>query len=170
MKLGNSITVASLLWIGISSLLSSTTLALSTVPTTTGNNQQQQQQQQQQQVSRRSALLSLGSVGAAATVLWGGGGGTIISPANAATDCMKDCLKNCKQVAPKDPEYCLENCRGYCDQDDRNDGLSGSVSSDGGEMGILGISTVVKGEDKPPSISIPGLDFNSEKGRKLLGY
>mmetsp|Transcript_3185 Transcript_3185/g.3822 ORF Transcript_3185/g.3822 Transcript_3185/m.3822 type:complete len:170 (+) Transcript_3185:88-597(+) len=169
MKLGNSITVASLLWIGISSLLSSTTLALSTVPTTTGNNQQQQQQQQQQ-VSRRSALLSLGSVGAAATVLWGGGGGTIISPANAATDCMKDCLKNCKQVAPKDPEYCLENCRGYCDQDDRNDGLSGSVSSDGGEMGILGISTVVKGEDKPPSISIPGLDFNSEKGRKLLGY
>jgi hypothetical protein len=167
MKLGNSITVASLLWIGISSLLSSTTLALSTVPTTTGNNQQQQQQQEQ--VSRRSALLSLGSVGAAATVLWGGGGGTI-SPANAATDCMKDCLKNCKQVAPKDPEYCLENCRGYCDQDDRNDGLSGSVSSDGGEMGILGISTVVKGEDKPPSISIPGLDFNSEKGRKLLGY
>mmetsp|Transcript_7365 Transcript_7365/g.10522 ORF Transcript_7365/g.10522 Transcript_7365/m.10522 type:complete len:157 (+) Transcript_7365:228-698(+) len=148
---------ASLLLVGISSLPS--TFALSTVPTT-GNNQHHQQL-----VSRRNALLSLGGVGTAA-VLFGG----TTSPVYAAADCMKDCLKNCKQVAPKDPAYCLANCKSYCDQDDRNDGLSGSVSSDGGEMGILGISTVVKGEDKPPSISIPGLDFNSEKGRKLLGY
>mmetsp|Transcript_19954 Transcript_19954/g.28261 ORF Transcript_19954/g.28261 Transcript_19954/m.28261 type:complete len:155 (-) Transcript_19954:144-608(-) len=113
-------------------------------------------------MSRRNTLLTLG--GAAA--LFGGP----VNPANAATDCMKDCLQNCKKIAPKDPGYCLENCKGYCDQDDRNDGLSGSVSSSGGEMGILGTYTVVKGEDKPPTISIPGLDFSSEKGKKLLGY
>jgi hypothetical protein len=29
---------------------------------------------------------------------------------------------------------------------------------------------VVKGEDKPPGIKIPGLDFTSDKGRKLIGY
>jgi len=64
----------------------------------------------------------------------------------------------------------LENCKSYCEQEDRTDGLSGSVSSEGGEMGILGTTTVVKGEDKPPSIPIPGLDFTSDKGRKLIGY
>mmetsp|Transcript_30141 Transcript_30141/g.34712 ORF Transcript_30141/g.34712 Transcript_30141/m.34712 type:complete len:180 (+) Transcript_30141:88-627(+) len=90
--------------------------------------------------------------------------------ANAKADCMSDCLKECKLIAPKDPGYCLGNCKDYCSQEDRNDGLSGSVSSTGGEMGILGTSTVVKGEDKPPSISLPGLDFTSEKGKKLLGY
>ena len=30
----------------------------------------------------------------------------------------------------------------------RTDGLSGSVSSANGEVGILGVGTVVKGEDK----------------------
>lgn len=29
---------------------------------------------------------------------------------------------------------------------------------------------MVKGEDKPPGIKIPGLDFTSDKGRKLIGY
>ena len=85
-------------------------------------------------------------------------------------DCMTDCVKNCKLIAPKDPGYCLENCKTYCAQEDRTDGLSGSVSSDGGEVGILGRNTVVKGEDKPPSLSLPGLDFSSEKGRKMIGY
>ncbi len=70
----------------------------------------------------------------------------------------------------QDPGYCLENCKSYCAQEDRTDGLSGSVSSEGGEVGILGTSTVVKGEDKPPSLRLPGLDFSSEKGRKLIGY
>ena len=59
-------------------------------------------------------------------------------PALAAPDCFKDCMKNCKLIAPKDPDYCLANCKGYCEQDDRNDGLSGSVSASSGEVGILG--------------------------------
>jgi len=88
----------------------------------------------------------------------------------AATDCVADCLKECKLIAPKDPAYCNENCKSYCDQPDRTDGLSGSVSSTGGETGILGTTTVVKGEDKPPSIKLPGLDFTSGSGKKLIGY
>lgn len=40
-------------------------------------------------------------------------------PAWAAADCFQDCQKNCRQIAPKDPAYCLENCRAYCDQPDR---------------------------------------------------
>uniref|UniRef100_A0A7S2GPW4 Uncharacterized protein n=1 Tax=Helicotheca tamesis TaxID=374047 RepID=A0A7S2GPW4_9STRA len=92
------------------------------------------------------------------------------SKANAAADCMTDCIKSCKKIAPKDPEYCLGNCKDYCDQPDRTDGLSGSKSSDNGEMGILGTYTVVKGEDKPPAFNLPGLDFNTEKGKKLIGY
>eukprot|EP00804_Cyclotella_cryptica_P013827 CCRYP_020882-RA/>CCRYP_020882-RA protein AED:0.10 eAED:0.10 QI:0/0.6/0.66/1/0.2/0.16/6/1318/488 len=77
---------------------------------------------------------------------------------------------NCKLIAPKDPQYCQSNCEDYCSQPDRTDGLSGSVSSSGGETGILGTTTVVKGEDKPPQVKIPGLDFTSDKGRKLIGY
>ena len=45
--------------------------------------------------------------------------------------------------------------------------------SEGGEVGILGGTfgqgTVVKGEDKPPAINLPGLNFNSDEGRKLIG-
>ena len=85
-------------------------------------------------------------------------------------DCFQDCFKNCKQIAPKDQQYCLDTCKEYCDQTDRRDGLSGSVSSEGGETGILGLNTVVKGEDKPPEIKIPGLDFTSGSGKKLIGY
>lgn len=91
-------------------------------------------------------------------------------PSEAATDCFSDCFKNCKIIAPQNPEYCTSNCRDYCDQPDREDGLSGSVSSVKGEVGILGTSTVVKGDDKPPNLKLPGLDFNSEKGKKLIGY
>jgi hypothetical protein len=55
------------------------------------------------------------------------------------------------------------------------DGLSGSVSATSGEVGLLGGTfgqgTVVKGQDRPPSIVIPGLDFvASPEGRQLLGY
>ena len=111
-------------------------------------------------MSRRAAL---GLIGASPLVMT-----PLVS--HAATDCYSDCLKNCKAIAPKDTAYCTENCKAYCEQDDRTDGLSGSVNSSGGETGILGTYTVVKGEDKPPQIKIPGLDFSSEKGKKLIGY
>jgi len=96
----------------------------------------------------------------------------VLSPpkANAATDCFSDCLKSCKLIAPKDPQYCQSNCQEYCAQPDRTDGLSGSVNSTGGEVGILGITTVVKGEDKPPKVNLPGLDFTNDSGKKLIGY
>jgi hypothetical protein len=94
--------------------------------------------------------------------------------AHAAEDCYADCFKNCKAIAPKDTEYCEFTCNEYCSQPDRKDGLSGSVSYEGGEVGILGgtfgTGTVVKGQDKPPSVALPGLDFTSPQGKKLLGY
>jgi hypothetical protein len=72
--------------------------------------------------------------------------------ASAVADCFQDCVKNCKKVAPKDPEYCLANCKDYCELDDRTDGLSGSVSAATGEVGILGGTfgqgTVPNGEDR----------------------
>ncbi|GMI48610.1 hypothetical protein TrCOL_g467 [Triparma columacea] len=97
-------------------------------------------------------------------------------PSLATADCQKDCLKNCSLLAPNDKSgYCESNCNDYCAQPDRNDGLSGSVSSTGGEVGIMGGSlpgsgTVVKGQDKPPEVKLPFLDFNSDKGKKLIGY
>jgi hypothetical protein len=95
--------------------------------------------------------------------------------AYAKPDCYTDCYKNCKVLAPKDDVYCSQSCMEYCSQDDRQDGLSGSVGAEGGEVGILGGSfgtgTVVKGQDVPPSLGkIPGLDFTSESGKKLIGY
>lgn len=114
-------------------------------------------------VTRRSLLVN--------SFLSGGLGLTILAEdAHAKPDCFADCMKNCKAIAPKDPGYCVENCKGYCEQDDRTDGLSGSVSSATGEVGILGTNTVVKGDDKPPSVQLPGLDFTSDTGRKLIGY
>ena len=94
-------------------------------------------------------------------------------PAFAKEDCYKDCYKNCRAIVPNDPSnYCDENCRDYCAQPDRTDGLSGSVSATSGEVGILGgtfgTGTVVKGEDKPPSVSLPGLDFTSDQGRQII--
>ena len=97
-------------------------------------------------VQSRRDLLTATSVAAASLFL------SSPTPAWAVADCFDDCFKNCKKVAPKDPEYCTTNCRDYCDQDDRQDGLSGSVSSDSGEVGILGGTfgqgTVPKDEDK----------------------
>ena len=92
----------------------------------------------------------------------------------AQADCMTDCVKNCKLIVPNDTSsYCQDSCREYCNQPDRRDGLSGSVSADGGEVGILGGTfgqgTVVKGQDKPPQIKLPGLNFDSGEGKKLLG-
>lgn len=83
---------------------------------------------QPRSVSRRTALATAFSAIA------------LPLPAMAAPDCFKDCMKNCKLIAPKDPDYCLANCKGYCEQDDRSDGLSGSVSASSGEVGILGES------------------------------
>eukprot|EP00571_Detonula_confervacea_P017478 CAMPEP_0172303460 /NCGR_PEP_ID=MMETSP1058-20130122/4994_1 /TAXON_ID=83371 /ORGANISM="Detonula confervacea, Strain CCMP 353" /LENGTH=173 /DNA_ID=CAMNT_0013014281 /DNA_START=96 /DNA_END=617 /DNA_ORIENTATION=- len=117
--------------------------------------------------SRRSFMTNISATAAtlfSSAIVFGS------SEANAATDCMSDCLQSCKLIAPKDPQYCQSNCQSYCDQPDRTDGLSGSVSSTGGEVGILGFNTVVKGEDKPPSVKVPGLDFTSGGGKKLLGY
>ena len=95
-------------------------------------------------------------------------------PAVAAVDCFTDCFQNCRAIAPKNLDYCQASCRDSCAQPDREDGLSGSVSSARGEVGILGGSfgqgTVAKGEDKPPEINLPGLDFSSSSGRKLIGY
>mmetsp|Transcript_50825 Transcript_50825/g.146657 ORF Transcript_50825/g.146657 Transcript_50825/m.146657 type:complete len:157 (-) Transcript_50825:21-491(-) len=92
----------------------------------------------------------------------------------AAADCFSDCNKNCLKIAPKDKDYCSMTCTDYCAQDDRTDGLSGSVSAAGGEVGILGGTfgqgTVPKGEDKPPSVNLPFLNFDSDQGRKLIGY
>ena len=74
----------------------------------------------------------------------------------AAKDCMLDCLQNCNRVAPGSGSYCDGNCRDYCAQDDRRDGLSGSVDNSGGEIGWLSAydyvgrarSTLVGGGDK----------------------
>jgi len=74
----------------------------------------------------------------------------------------------------QDDKYCTDTCEEYCAQEGRTDGLSGSVSAQNGEVGILGGSfgqgTVLKGEDRPPSIKVPGLDFSSDIGKKLIGY
>ncbi|GKY93577.1 hypothetical protein MPSEU_000325100 [Mayamaea pseudoterrestris] len=117
--------------------------------------------------TRREALASMFVSTAAATL--------IPNTANAANaDCYKDCYSNCQQIAPNNGDYCQTTCQDYCNQDDRTDGLSGSVSNTGGEVGILGgtfgTGTVVKNQDKPPAVKIPGLDFLSNDGKKLLGY
>lgn len=55
-------------------------------------------------------------------------------------------------INQQDKEYCTDSCTSYCAQEDRTDGLSGSVSAANGEVGILGGTfgqgTVAKGEDK----------------------
>uniref|UniRef100_A0A7S0GGW7 SREBP regulating gene protein n=1 Tax=Proboscia inermis TaxID=420281 RepID=A0A7S0GGW7_9STRA len=114
-------------------------------------------------ISRRTAVGAIGAVFSFALL-------PKESFAIGEPDCMSDCLKSCKSIAPKDTAYCLDNCTSYCSQTDRNDGLSGSKSSDNGETGILGINTVNKGNDRPPSIRLPGLDFVGDKGKKLIGY
>ena len=101
-------------------------------------------------ISRRSALLTVGGMVT---------GGAFLNPPSAwaAPDCFRDCLKNCKLIAPKDPDYCKATCDEYCAQEDRADGLSGSTSASSGEVGILGGAwgqgTVPKGEDKVSDFS-----------------
>jgi hypothetical protein len=84
-------------------------------------------------------------------------------PAYAAKDCYLDCITNCNRVAPGSGEYCKSSCNSYCLQDDRRDGLSGSVSSEGSELGwasaydlssrVTGQQRAVPyGEDRPPSL------------------
>ena len=47
----------------------------------------------------------------------------------AAADCMAECKKSCNKVAPNSGGYCESSCVEYCAQDDRRDGLSGSLTS-----------------------------------------
>ena len=86
------------------------------------------------------------------------------SPALAVKDCYLDCEQNCNRVAPRSGRYCEQTCGDYCLQDDRRDGLSGSVSNEGAEAGLLSAydlkskltgqapSGVVYGEDRPPAL------------------
>lgn len=76
-----------------------------------------------------------------------------VSNSNAVIDCKLDCVKNCVRVAPGSGEYCKTSCTDYCEQPDREDGLSGSISSKNGETGLFGGSidgTVTRQDDKPP--------------------
>lgn len=69
----------------------------------------------------------------------------------AAVDCQKDCVKNCLIAAPNSGEYCTSSCSDYCEDPEREDGLSGSKSAAKGETGIFGGSidgTTIK--DLPP--------------------
>ena len=122
--------------------------------------------------SRRDLLFQYGTAAIVSATTMLVGGPTV---AWAKADCFTDCFQNCKKLAPQNLDYCKESCQEYCDQPDRQDGLSGSVSADRGEVGILGGSfgqgTVPKGADKPPTLlQLPGLDFKSESGKKLIGY
>lgn len=78
--------------------------------------------------------------------------------ADLKTDCIKDCTSNCNRVAPGNKPYCGLQCDDYCAQDDREDGLSGSVSSEGGEVGLTSYAragnTVPAGDDVPPKMDI----------------
>ena len=86
------------------------------------------------------------------------------APALAAKSCMQDCVENCNRVAPGSVRYCENSCVDYCDQDDRRDGLTGSVSSEGAEVGWLSAydpqrflpgaapRAVPYGEDRPPAL------------------
>jgi hypothetical protein len=83
---------------------------------------------------------------------------TPLEPSHAAIDCESDCYKNCVKVAPGSGDYCKASCKDYCEQDDRTDGLSGSISNTGGETGIFGGSpveggsSVTRGQDRPPNL------------------
>ena len=82
----------------------------------------------------------------------------------AAKDCFADCEANCNRVAPRSGRYCEQTCGDYCLQEDRQDGLSGSVGNANAEVGLLSAydlkakvtggapSGVVFGEDRPPAL------------------
>eukprot|EP00629_Pelagomonadales_sp_RCC1024_P019129 CAMPEP_0119277390 /NCGR_PEP_ID=MMETSP1329-20130426/17039_1 /TAXON_ID=114041 /ORGANISM="Genus nov. species nov., Strain RCC1024" /LENGTH=124 /DNA_ID=CAMNT_0007277855 /DNA_START=214 /DNA_END=584 /DNA_ORIENTATION=- len=90
----------------------------------------------------------------------GGLAAAIAAPtaALAKPDCITDCRSNCNRIAKGNEAYCATNCEDYCNQDDRKDGLSGSVSSEGGEVGwstpMRGGETVPYGKDVPPAVNI----------------
>ena len=86
---------------------------------------------------------------------------TMPTAASAKVDCVQDCLQNCARLAGGSLGYCKNSCLDYCDQPDRKDGLSGSVSSDGAEFGWASAfknpfdkeqKGVVYGTDRPPGL------------------
>lgn len=82
---------------------------------------------------------------------------------------MQDCESNCNRVAPKSGRYCFDSCVEYCGQEDRRDGLSGSISNELSEIGWASAfdpgrlipgrraQGVVYGADLPPALPMPGL-------------
>ena len=70
-------------------------------------------------------------------------------------------------MAPRSYGYCQSSCEDYCRQDDRQDGLSGSVGWSGSDLGLasaydLGAKVpgakprgVPYGEDRLPSLGLP---------------
>ena len=92
----------------------------------------------------------------------------------AKVDCFENCSQNCNRVAPNSREYCKLTCTAYCKQDDRKDGLSGSVSSENAEVGLRSAydlpskftgerPPVVFGDDHPPSLKLPNFIKDSLK-------
>jgi hypothetical protein len=69
--------------------------------------------------------------------------------ANAALDCLQNCRQNCGRLAGGSKEYCEDSCSEYCAQDDRKDGLSGSVGSEGAEFGFASSFKNPFAEQKP---------------------
>jgi len=105
--------------------------------------------------SRRS-VISAGAATAASALL--------PHAALAVKDCFLDCEQNCNRVAPRSGRYCEQTCGDYCLQEDRQDGLSGSVGNEKAEVGLLSAydlkakvtgeapGGVVYGADRPPAL------------------
>jgi len=64
---------------------------------------------------RRALLAAAAVVGAAvgATTPTAAQAAEKSSAGSNSKDCLEDCLKNCKLLAPKDTEYCDYNCQEY---------------------------------------------------------
>lgn len=120
-------------------------------------------------MSRRGALVSV-ATGACTALL------ATPSHASASKDCFTDCSSNCNRNAPGSAAYCKDTCTEYCAQPDRRDGLSGSVSSEAGEVGFASAfdytnrltnrlnANVEYGRDRLPPV--PGLE-GTAAGRAL---
>ena len=114
-------------------------------------------------LSRRAATLA---ALAATTSPWF----SPVAARAAEKDCYTDCIQNCNRVAPKSGRYCESSCNEYCAQDDRRDGLSGSIDSSNAEVGLLSAFDlgskvsgkapvgVPYGEDRPPALSLGAFD------------
>ena len=86
-------------------------------------------------IGKKHSFLSFRAMRTAAvasTLLLGGG------KSFAAPDCQQDCYKNCLIAAPGYKDYCQSTCVEYCDDPEREDGLSGSKSASKGETGLFG--------------------------------